>query len=146
MEEKVMLVKFNRTYPGLLDDFFGRDYYPVHYERNGFKSLPAVNITENDDGYTIEVAAPGLNKKDFKIDLDKNSLTISSARDDKSEENNERYTRREFRYSQFSRSFTLPETVDSDGISATHKDGILYVNIPKMEEAKVKPARQIAVR
>lgn len=141
-----MLVKFNRTYPGFLDDFFGRDYYPVHYERNGFKSLPAVNITESDDGYTIEVAAPGLNKKDFKLDLDNNSLTIASVRDDKQEENNERYTRREFRYTHFSRSFTLPETVDSDKISATHKDGILYVNIPKMEEVKAKTARQIAVK
>lgn len=141
-----MLVKFNRTYPSFMDEFFGRDYYPVHYERNGFKSLPAVNITESDNGYTIEVAAPGLNKKDFKIDLDKNTLTIASVREDKQEENNERYTRREFRYSNFSRTFTLPETVDSDKISAVHKDGILHVDIPKMEEAKVKPARQIAVK
>jgi HSP20 family protein len=141
-----MLVKFNRTYPSFMDEFFGRDYYPVHYERNGFKSLPAVNITESDNGYTIEVAAPGLNKKDFKIDLDKNTLTIASVKEDKQEENNERYTRREFRYSNFSRTFTLPETVDSDKISAVHKDGILHVDIPKMEEAKVKPARQIAIK
>ena len=141
-----MLVKFNRTYPSFMDEFFGRDYYPVHYERNGFKSLPAVNITESDNGYTIEVAAPGLNKKDFKIDLDKNTLTIASVKEDKQEENNERYTRREFRYSNFSRTFTLPETVDSDKISAVHKDGILHVDIPKIEEAKVKPARQIAIK
>jgi HSP20 family protein len=146
MEDKVMLAKFNRTYPGLLDDFFGRDYYPAQYVRNGYKSLPAVNITENDNGYTIEVAAPGLNKKDFKIDLDKNALIIASVREDKQEESNERYTRREFRYANFSRTFTLPETVDSDNISASHKDGILYVDIPKMEEAKEKPARQIAIK
>jgi HSP20 family protein len=146
MEDKVMLVKFNRTYPGFLDDFFGRDYYPLQYERNGFKCLPAVNITESDNGYKIEVAAPGLTKKDFKIDLDKNTLTIASVKDDNHEESNERYTRREFRYTNFSRSFTLPETVDSEKISASHKDGILYVNIPKMEEAKEKPNRQIAVK
>jgi HSP20 family protein len=146
MEDKVMLAKFNRTYPGFPDDFFGRDYYPAHYARNGYKSLPAVNITENENGYTIEVAAPGLNKKDFKIDLDKKSLTIASVREDKQEESNERYTRREFRYTDFRRTFTLPETVDSDKISASHKDGILYVDIPKMEEAKEKPARQIAVK
>ena len=138
-----MLAKFNRTYPSYMDEFFGRDYYPAHYQRNGFKSLPAVNITESDNGYTIEVAAPGLNKKDFKIDLDNNSLTIASAREDKQEE---RYTRREFQYTNFSRSFTLPETVDSEKISAVHKDGILYVEIPKMEEAKEKPARQIAIK
>lgn len=141
-----MLAKLNRTYPGFMDDFFGRDYYPTHYERNGFKSLPAVNITESDNGYTIEVAAPGLNKKDFKIDLEKNTLTIASVRDDKQEESNGRYTRREFRYTNFSRSFKLPETVDSEKISAVHKDGILYVDIPKMEEAKEKPARQIAIK
>ena len=141
-----MLAKFNRTYPAFMDEFFGRDFYPVHYQSKGFKSLPAVNITENDNGYTIEVAAPGLAKKDFKIDLDKNSLTIASVREDKQEESNDRYTRREFRYTNFSRSFTLPETVDSDKINATHKDGILYVNIPKMEEAKEKPARQIAIK
>jgi HSP20 family protein len=146
MEDKVMLAKFNRTYPGFMDEFFGRDYYPAHYQRNGFKNLPAVNITESENGYTIEVAAPGLNKKDFKIDLDKNSLTIASVREDKQEESNERYTRREFRYTNFSRSFTLPETVESDKISAVHKDGILYVDIPKMEEAKEKPARQIAIK
>jgi HSP20 family protein len=129
-----------------MDDFFGRDYYPAHYNRNGFKSLPAVNITESDEGYTIEVAAPGLNKKDFKIDLDKNQLTIASVKEDKREESKERYTRREFRYTNFSRTFTLPETVDNEKINATHKDGILYVNIPKMEEAKEKPARQIAIK
>ena len=141
-----MLAKLNRTYPGFMDDFFGRDFYPTHYERNGFKSLPAVNITESDNGYTIEVAAPGLNKKDFKIDLEKNTLTIASVRDDKQEESNGRYTRREFRYTNFSRSFKLPETVDGEKISAVHKDGILYVDIPKMEEAKEKPARQIAIK
>jgi len=125
-----MLTKFNRTYPSFMDEFFGRDSYPAHYQRNGFKSLPAVNITESEDAYTIEVAAPGLNKKDFKIDVDKNSLTIASVREDKQEENKEKYTRREFRYTNFSR----------------YKDGILYVDIPKMEEAKEKPARQIAIK
>ena len=141
-----MLAKFNRTYPSFMDEFFGRDFYPAHYQRNGFKSLPAVNIMESENGYTIEVAAPGLNKKDFKIDLDKNSLTIASVREDNQEENNEKYTRREFRYANFSRAFTLPETVDGEKISAVHKDGILYVDIPKMEEAKEKPARQIAIK
>ena len=141
-----MLVKMNRMFPGFLDDFRGRDYYPSHYNAFGFKSLPAVNIVEGENEYNIEVAAPGLEKKDFRIDLNNDCLTIASAREDKNEENNERYTRREFQYNTFSRSFTLPKTVDSEKIAAKHRDGILYVDIPKKEEAKMKPAREIAIK
>mgnify|MGYP003702624547 CR=1 FL=1 len=141
-----MLVKMNRMFPGFSNDFWGRDFYPAHYNSFGFKSLPAVNIGEGDNEYTIEVAAPGLEKKDFRIDLENNCLTISSAREDKNEEENEKYTRREFQYNTFSRSFTLPETVESEKIVAKHSDGILYVSIPKKEEAKVKPAREIAIK
>ena len=96
--------------------------------------------------YTIEVAAPGLEKKDFRIDLDNDVLTISSEREEKHEENRDQYTRREFGYESFSRSFNLPELVDVEKINASHKNGILFVNIPKKEEAKVKPARQIAIK
>lgn len=141
-----MLARINRTYPSFIDDFFGREFYPVHYQRNGFKSLPAVNILEEDDAFTIEVAAPGLEKKDFKIDLDNDCLTISSGREETTEDRQDNYTRREFRYDSFCRSFNLPDTVDSEKISASHKNGILSVNIPKKEEARVKPARQIAVK
>lgn len=141
-----MLAKINKTYPNLFDDFFGMDFYPVHYRRNGFKSLPAVNITEGDEAYTIEVAAPGLEKKDFRIDLNNDVLTISSEREKGHEENKDQYTCREFGYESFSRSFNLPEMVDREKISASHKNGILFLNIPKKEEAKVKPARQIAVK
>jgi HSP20 family protein len=141
-----MLARINRTYPNFIDDFFGREFYPVHYQRNGFKSLPAVNILEEDDAFTIEVAAPGLEKKDFKIDLDNDCLTISSGREETTEDSQDNYTRREFRYDSFCRSFNLPDTVDSEKISASHKNGILSVNIPKKEEARVKPARQIAVK
>ncbi len=141
-----MLARINRTYPSFIDDFFGKEFYPVHYQRNGFKSLPAVNILEEDDAFTIEVAAPGLEKKDFKIDLDNDCLTISSGREETTEDRQDNYTRREFRYDSFCRSFNLPDTVDSEKISASHKNGILSVNIPKKEEARVKPARQIAVK
>ena len=141
-----MLAKINRTYPSFLDDFFGRDFYPVHYHKSGFKSLPAVNIVEGENEYTIEVAAPGLEKKDFRIDLDNDCLTISSAREQSSEDRQDHYTRREFRYNSFSRSFNLPETVNAESITASHKNGVLNVNIPKKEEAKAKPARQIAVK
>ena len=141
-----MLARINRTYPSFLDDFFGRDFYPVHYHRNDFRSLPAVNIVEGENGYTIEVAAPGLEKKDFRIDLENDCLTISSSREESSEDSNDHYTRREFRYRNFSRSFNLSETVDAEKITASHKNGILNVSIPKKEEAKAKLARQISIK
>ena len=146
MEDKTMLARINRTNPSIFDDFFGTDHYPVNYHRNGYKSLPAVNISEGDNEFTIEVAAPGLEKKDFKIDLDNDCLTIASIREDKNQETHDNYTRREFRYNNFSRSFTLPELVDAESITAAHKNGILTVNIPKKEEAKAKPARQISIK
>ena len=104
-----------------------------------------MNIVENDDDYVIEIAAPGLEKKDFNVNLENDSLTISSEMENKSEDSNERYTRKEFMYKSFKRSFTLPETVSSDKIKASHKNGILFVSIPKKAEARVKPARQIDV-
>ena len=141
-----MLARINRTYPGFMDDFFGLDRYPAHYHSNGFKSLPAVNISEGENEFTIEVAAPGLDKKDFKIDLENDVLTIASVMEDKKEETGDNYTRREFRYSNFSRSFNLPDSVNAENITAVHKNGILNVSIPKKEEAKAKPARQIAIK
>jgi HSP20 family protein len=140
-----MLARINKRFPTFFEDLIGREFLPDFYEANGFKSLPAVNIVEGDDSFTIEVAAPGLDKKDFQVDLENNFLTISSEKEQKSEETNEKYARKEFNYSTFRRSFTLPETVNSEKIQASHKDGILYVKIPKKDEAKVKPARQIAV-
>jgi HSP20 family protein len=150
MEDKIMLARINRTYPSFMDDFFGSDRYPTRYHNNGFKSLPAVNISEGENEFTVEVAAPGLEKKDFKIDLENDVLTIASVREDnkedKKEETNDQYTRREFAYCNFSRSFNLPDSIDADNISAAHKNGILNVSIPKKEEAKAKPAKQIAVK
>ena len=141
-----MLVKMNKMFPGFQDDFCGRDYYPTRYHADGYKSVPAVNIAEGDNEFTIEVAAPGFEKKDFKIDLDNDRLTIASAKEANNAENAEKYTRREFNFNEFSRTFTLPETVDSEKINAKHSDGILYVNIPKKEEAWVKPAREVAIK
>ncbi|MFC2080732.1 Hsp20/alpha crystallin family protein [Bacteroidota bacterium] len=141
-----MLARINRTYPSIFDEFFGKDYYPVNYNRNGFKSLPAVNIVEDDNGYTIEVAAPGLDKKNFNINVENDCLTISSVSEDSKEDSQDHYTRREFSYRNFSRSFTLPKLVDAESIAASHKNGVLSVNIPKKEEAKAKPARQIAIK
>jgi HSP20 family protein len=140
-----MLPRIYRSFPSNWESFFGRDLLPDLFDNDDYRSTPAVNIIEGDNDFIIEVAAPGLDKKDFKIDLENNQLTISSEKEDKREDKNERSIRKEFRYSSFCRTFTLPETVENDKIKAKHKDGILYVTIPKKEIAKIKPARQIEI-
>lgn len=148
------LVKSNGTFfptiPSLFDDFFTRDWLDSSLAnwRDSGASLPAVNVMETNDDFRIEVAAPGMKRGDFKVELDNNVLTISSEREDRNEEkdSNGNYTRREFSYQSFQRSFSLPENkVLGDKITARYVDGILHVTVPKSEEAKVKPAKQIAV-
>jgi HSP20 family protein len=136
--------------PSLFDDFLMRDWFDwsLGNWRMAGSTLPAVNIIETNDDFRIEVAAPGMKREDFKVELDNNTLVISSEREEKSEEKDQHgnYTRREFSYQSFQRSFALPENmVDGEKISAKYKDGILYITVPKREEAKLKPARQIAV-
>ena len=109
-------------------------------------TIPAVNIKETPDHYTVEVAAPGLKKEDFKIELDGNSLTIRSEKSREEENNEERYSRKEFSYQSFQRTFTLHnEVVDMDKIEAKYQNGLLNLVIPKKDEAKPKPARQIEI-
>lgn len=108
-------------------------------------SLPAVNIKEEADNFKLEIAVPGMNKDDFNVDVDNKVLSISSEKTEEHDKSDENYTRREFGYSSFKRTFMLPDSVDSDKIKATYKDGILNVNLPKREEAKKKPARQIKI-
>ncbi|MDX1470010.1 MAG: Hsp20/alpha crystallin family protein [Flavobacteriaceae bacterium] len=108
-------------------------------------SLPAVNIKEEADNYKLEIAVPGMSKEDFNVDVDNKILSISSEKSSESNESEENYTRREFGYSSFKRTFTLPDSVNADKIKATYKDGILTVDLPKREEAKQKPARQIKI-
>ncbi|OFX17685.1 MAG: hypothetical protein A2033_09385 [Bacteroidetes bacterium GWA2_31_9] len=131
--------------PNLMDDFFGKDLMSNFFENKTKFSIPSVNVNENKNEFSIEVAAPGLSKDDFKIDIENNVLTISSEKEEQYEENEKKVIRREFSYNCFKRSFTLPETVNAEQISATHKDGILNIVLPKREEAKEKPARQIAI-
>jgi HSP20 family protein len=131
--------------PSFVDDFFGKDFLTNFFEPQTGISMPAVNIVEGKEDFRIEVAAPGLEKDDFKINIENNVLSISSEKEEKKEENDEQCMRREFSYSSFRRTFTLPQTVDSEKIKASHKNGILSINIPKREEAKQKPARQIKI-
>ena len=128
-----------------LDDIFRSGRLWNFFEDDSDQTMPAVNIREADDKFEIEVAAPGLDKKDFHVEVDKNILTISSEKEAHDEEKKGEYTRREFSYTSFRRSFSLPESVDQDKIDATHKDGILRIELPKHEGARVKPAKEIKV-
>jgi HSP20 family protein len=131
--------------PILIDEFLNDSMIPRFFNWETSQSVPAVNITEGKEDFRIEVAAPGLDKEDFKISLDNNVMNISSEKEDKTESEDENVLRREFSYSAFRRSFTLPATVNGDKIKATHNDGILTIVIPKKEEAKVKPVREIKI-
>ena len=136
--------------PSLLNDFFMDDWFDssIRNWRSTGATLPSVNVRETNEDFIIEVAAPGMNRADFKVELDNNILSISSEFEGKNEpaEQNGNYNRREFNYKSFQRSFSLPETkVEGAKISAKYKDGILFVTVPKKEEAKVRPARQITV-
>lgn len=141
------LIKRNSFIPSstsLFDDFFSRDLFDwSKSEGNGL--VPRVNIKENNDGFSVDIAAPGMKKEDVQVELDNDMLTVSSEVSQNQEEKDERYTRKEFSYHAFRRSFYLPNTVEVDEINATYKDGILNLWIPKREEAKKKPARMISI-
>jgi len=137
------------SFPALFDDFFNRDLF--NWGQSNFSdtntTIPAVNIKETNDNYEVEVAAPGMTKKDFKVELDGNVLTISSEKSNENQEKEEsNYSRREFSYQSFLRTFNLPkEVVDADKIQARYSDGVLHLLIPKKEEAKQKPPRLIQI-
>ena len=137
------------TLPSLsswFDDLIGNDLSSGFLPNfNNGITLPAVNISEEAEEYIVEMAVPGMKKSDFNIDLDNKILSISSEIEEKKEATENNFTRREFGYSSFKRTFTLPDTVESDKISATYKEGILSVILPKREEAKQKPARTIKI-
>lgn len=109
-------------------------------------TLPAVNIRETTNEYVLELAAPGMKKSDFNIEVDHKLLSISSELSETKETEESNYTRREFGYSSFKRSFNLPETVDATKVSASYNDGILMVNLPKREEAIPKPPKRIEIK
>ena len=135
--------------PSLFDDFFNRDLFDWRQSNfsNSGTTIPAVNIKETKEDFVVEMAAPGLKKEDFKIELENNLLTISSERTSEQDRNEDnRYSKREYSYESFQRSFTLPkEVVDSDKIQARYENGLLHLVIPKKEEAKQKPPRMIQI-
>lgn len=141
------LIKSNgNLIPFGMDNFFDDDFFDNKWLEKKLKhTLPAVNIKENKNEFNIEFAAPGFTKKDFNIDLDDNVLTISAEKEKEKNEENENFTRKEFSYNSFSRSFTLPKTVNGDKIDAKYTDGILKLSIPKMEVTKLLPKKEIKV-
>lgn len=124
---------FNDFFDGMLTSDFRRT------------STPAVNILESDQNFKLEVAAPGLDKNDFKINVDNDMLSISAEKKSEAHENNKSYTRKEFSYMSFKRSFNLPDLVDVENIQANYENGIMNITLPKKEEAKPKPIREIKV-
>lgn len=108
-------------------------------------NIPAVNVAEHKDEYLVELAVPGMKKDDFKIDVDGNVLTISSEKEETKEEKEKKFTRKEYNYASFSRSFTLPDEVNMDKIDAKYENGILKIALPRKEEAKKITAKHIAV-
>lgn len=134
--------------PSVFDDMFKTDWLggTTNVNRIG-TSIPAVNIREDDNAFTVEVAAPGKSKEDFNIELNTDVLTISSEerKENGTSEGNGRFTRKEFSYRTFKRSFGLPDSVDSEKIAASYTDGVLEIKLPKREEAKVQAKRMIDI-
>ncbi|HTR31525.1 MAG TPA: Hsp20/alpha crystallin family protein [Puia sp.] len=146
------LIRKSESLPSVFSDFF-RPWESM-FDFNGGSlintlnpiNIPAVNIVDNKDNYEVSLAAPGMKKDDFKIDIDANTLTISAEKEEKKEEKEDRYTRKEFNYTSFSRSFSLPDWVNKDKIDASYENGLLKLVLPKTEEAKKIASRHITVK
>ncbi len=133
------LAKLTERMPSVFNDFF-KPWNDVFDGGTGLwgreMNIPAVNIKEQKDDYLVSLAVPGMQKDDFKIDVEGNMLTISCEKKEKKEEKDVRYTRKEYNYSSFERSFTLPDEVIKEKIDAHYEDGLLKISLPKKEEAK----------
>ncbi len=143
------LTRNGGTLPMVFDDFFKpwNEWFDTGSNLlNRILTVPAVNITETKNEYKLSFAVPGMKKDDFDIAVDGNMLTISTEKEETSEEKENRYTRKEYNYSSFSRSFSLPEEVSKDSIEASYTDGVLTLTLPKKEESKKVSAKTITVR
>lgn len=129
--------------PFYMPNIFDEDLFTGLSNRTA--STPAVNIKEDEKKYSLELAIPGINKNDLKIDIKEDVITISSEMKKESEENSDGYKRKEFSYSAFSRSFYVPENVNKEKIEASYKDGVLYVTLPKEDEQKSKISKTIEI-
>ncbi len=134
---------FYSDFSKLVDTFLGKDMHELSRFSGGFK--PAVNVSETNEAYFLELVAPGREKADFKIDIDGDLLTLAYDKKAEAEDTSEKYTRKEFSFSIFKRSFTLPETVETDAIEAKYDKGVLTVTLPKKEEVVIDTKRTIEI-
>ena len=142
------LSRLSERMPSLFEDLFKpwNEWFDNGGALGRIMNMPAVNITEQKNDYLVSLAAPGMKKEDFNIDVDGNMLTISSEKEETKEEKEKKFTRKEYNYSSFSRSFTLPDEVNKEKIDAKYEDGVLKISLPRKEEAKKPAAKHIAVK
>lgn len=131
-------------FPSLIDDFINTDWNLKAPTFSG--TVPSVNIKEFDSQFEIELAVPGMKKDDFEIEVEDGVLSISSTQEEEQFNEKGKFTRREFSYSSFRRSFTLPDSVNPTKIDATYKEGVLLVLLPKQKEAQPQPKKLIKIR
>jgi HSP20 family protein len=141
------LTRRTEKMPTVFDDFFKpwNEWFDGGL-LNRTMNVPSVNITEQKDEYQVSLAAPGLKKDDFHIDVDGNMLTISSEKEENKEEKDKKFTRKEYSYSSFSRSFTLPDEINKEKIDAKYEDGVLKISLPRKEGTNKPTAKHIAVK
>ncbi|HEU4575791.1 MAG TPA: Hsp20/alpha crystallin family protein [Chitinophagaceae bacterium] len=142
--------KTRTSWPSLFDTGWMEKFFNApldeFFNMGKVMNVPAVNVSENDKEFILAVAAPGLDKKDFKVDAYDDMLTISAEKEkEEKEEKNGRYNRREYNYSSWSRSFTLPENSDGSKIDAQYKDGELKIIIPKKKTETPQKVKNITV-
>lgn len=148
-----LTLRRNGGLPSLMSDFFGTslvdrdfldldsDFFPSRLGIN----IPTANISETPQEYKLELAAPGLERKDFNVEVDKHVLSISAQKEEERKEKDGEYSRREYSFNSFSRSFTLPENIREGNIDARYENGVLKVSIPKVKETPMKQAQKVAV-
>ena len=134
----------NRFYPVFANPLLNNEWMGRFFDDEERTSAPSVNVKENEKGFELAVAAPGLEKKDFRISVEKDQLTISAQKENQSEEKTNRFLRREFSYEKFTRSFTLPENIDAENITALYENGVLNVSLPKRGDSAPR-TKQISI-
>lgn len=137
------------VFPSMMNDFLPNRFFNgslFDFDDDFFTSTPPANITENENEFKLDLSAPGMNKEDFKINLENGILTVSSEKGESDTIEQENYRRREFSYNSFSRVFALPDNIDENKITATYNNGILELQLPKKEGAVSKPRKKITVR
>jgi HSP20 family protein len=135
------------TFNNLMDDFLPQlpSIFQDELKGGKFNQYAPVNVKENEQAYLLELVAPGLEKEDFKVNLENNLLTVSAEKKEETENTNEKHIRREYKYQSFKRSFTVDENIDVENISAKYVNGVLTLNLPKKVEVK-EAAKQIAIQ